>query len=79
MNLKNLSKLEHDTDARFTELVQLVSRIKDAKTDDVEDIPVISLAELREDVVRPSLSREDVLANAPDADGVYFIVPKVVE
>lgn len=36
----------------------------------------------REDVVeglRKSLTQESALANAPDADGVFFRVPKVIE
>ena len=34
---------------------------------------------MRADVTGPSLSREDALRNAPDADGVFFKVPKVIE
>lgn len=33
----------------------------------------------REDIVRPSLSRDNTLANAPDARGDFFRVPKVIE
>ena len=33
----------------------------------------------RADEVRPSLPRERVLAEAPDARGEYFVVPRVVE
>lgn len=36
-------------------------------------------APLRRDEVVPSLSREKVLAYAPDTDGVFFKVPKVIE
>jgi aspartyl-tRNA(Asn)/glutamyl-tRNA(Gln) amidotransferase subunit C len=36
-------------------------------------------ASLRPDEVVPSLSREKVLACAPDTDGVFFKVPKVIE
>jgi aspartyl-tRNA(Asn)/glutamyl-tRNA(Gln) amidotransferase subunit C len=36
-------------------------------------------APLRPDEVIPSLSREKVLACAPDTDGVFFKVPKVIE
>ena len=32
---------------------------------------------LREDQVRPSLSPEEALANAPDTDGQYYRVPPV--
>ncbi len=34
---------------------------------------------LREDVLKPSYSREKILANAPERDEACFIVPKVVE
>ncbi len=34
---------------------------------------------MREDVVRPSLPHEDALRSAPDGDGTFFRVPKVIE
>jgi aspartyl-tRNA(Asn)/glutamyl-tRNA(Gln) amidotransferase subunit C len=34
---------------------------------------------LREDVVRPSLDRAVVMAEAPETDQVFFKVPKVIE
>jgi aspartyl-tRNA(Asn)/glutamyl-tRNA(Gln) amidotransferase subunit C len=34
---------------------------------------------LRTDEIAPSLSREQVLACAPDSDGIFFKVPKVIE
>jgi aspartyl-tRNA(Asn)/glutamyl-tRNA(Gln) amidotransferase subunit C len=36
-------------------------------------------ASLREDVVRPSLDRKAVMAAAPETDGRFFKVPKVIE
>lgn len=33
---------------------------------------------LREDVVEPSLPLEQVLKNAPDTDGAFFKVPKII-
>ena len=36
-------------------------------------------ASLRADVVRPSLDRAAVMAAAPDSDGRFFKVPKVIE
>jgi aspartyl-tRNA(Asn)/glutamyl-tRNA(Gln) amidotransferase subunit C len=33
----------------------------------------------REDEVRPSMSREDALANAPAVTGSEFLLPKIVE
>jgi aspartyl-tRNA(Asn)/glutamyl-tRNA(Gln) amidotransferase subunit C len=34
---------------------------------------------LRDDVVQGSVSREEGLKNAPDTDGVFFKVPKVIK
>src|SRR5262245_11468013 len=36
-------------------------------------------AVLREDELVPCLPRKDALANAPDSDGAFFRVPKVIE
>jgi aspartyl-tRNA(Asn)/glutamyl-tRNA(Gln) amidotransferase subunit C len=37
------------------------------------------LSVLRPDEVRPCLDRERVMASAPETDGVFFKVPKVIE
>lgn len=42
-----------------------------AQTIEVENI-------LRDDVVKPSLSVEEALANAPERSGDYFVVPAVL-
>jgi aspartyl-tRNA(Asn)/glutamyl-tRNA(Gln) amidotransferase subunit C len=34
---------------------------------------------MRDDELRPCLTREDAMRNAPETDGVYFRVPKVIE
>ena len=34
---------------------------------------------MRDDVERPSLAQEDMLANAPDRHGELFRVPKIIE
>jgi aspartyl-tRNA(Asn)/glutamyl-tRNA(Gln) amidotransferase subunit C len=34
---------------------------------------------LRDDALRPSLPRENVMASAPETDGALFKVPKVIE
>jgi aspartyl-tRNA(Asn)/glutamyl-tRNA(Gln) amidotransferase subunit C len=36
-------------------------------------------AHLRKDAVRPSLDRKVVMASAPESDGRFFKVPKVIE
>jgi aspartyl-tRNA(Asn)/glutamyl-tRNA(Gln) amidotransferase subunit C len=42
-----------------------------AQTIEVENI-------LREDVIRPSLDRDEILANAPEKRGEYFLVPPIL-
>jgi aspartyl-tRNA(Asn)/glutamyl-tRNA(Gln) amidotransferase subunit C len=34
---------------------------------------------LRADALRPSLDRAEVMAQAPETDGTFFKVPKVIE
>jgi aspartyl-tRNA(Asn)/glutamyl-tRNA(Gln) amidotransferase subunit C len=34
---------------------------------------------MREDAVRPSLSQDDALANAPDREPPFFRVPRIIE
>jgi aspartyl-tRNA(Asn)/glutamyl-tRNA(Gln) amidotransferase subunit C len=41
--------------------------------------PGANTQHLRPDEVAPSLSREQVMACAPDTDGIFFRVPKVIE
>jgi len=41
--------------------------------------PVADGATLRPDEVRPSLDRKAVMSQAPDTDGRFFKVPKVIE
>ena len=40
-------------------------------------IPITSV--MREDMVRPSLTQEEALANAPDREDIYFRVPRIIE
>jgi aspartyl-tRNA(Asn)/glutamyl-tRNA(Gln) amidotransferase subunit C len=41
--------------------------------------PEATGADLRVDAVRPSLDRRAVMASAPETDGRFFKVPKVIE
>ncbi len=54
--------------------------LADLPTDDIprtaQTIAVENI--LRDDVVTPSLSVEDVLAGAPDRSGDYFVVPAIL-
>jgi aspartyl-tRNA(Asn)/glutamyl-tRNA(Gln) amidotransferase subunit C len=66
------------------ELEQIVAFIDKLKQVDVEKITPMSHAVsvenvLREDTVKPSLSVDKALANAPAKKGNFFVVPKVIE
>jgi aspartyl-tRNA(Asn)/glutamyl-tRNA(Gln) amidotransferase subunit C len=41
--------------------------------------PEAAAQHLRADEIAPSLNRERVLACAPDTDGIFFKVPKVID
>lgn len=69
----------------YTEqLGRILGFFDELKALDTTDVPLtahplpVSNA-FREDVARPSLSLEQVLANAPHREGPYFRVPKILE
>lgn len=45
----------------------------------LEHAPHASGEALRTDAIRPSLDRSQVMAEAPESDGRFFKVPKVIE
>lgn len=58
-------------------MTQVSGRIGEEKTDTAKVDPT-----LREDIVnglRKSLPHDEALQNAPDSDGTFFLVPKVIE
>ncbi len=58
-----------------------VDELRQVDTDGVEPMTSVVGARLglRPDVVSQSSDRDQILANAPDASGGFFTVPKVVE
>lgn len=88
--IDNLAKLSHlrfneqerqEIKADLQEMITFIEKLKEVNTDGVE--PLLHMSSnvnvLREDVVRGSVSREDALKNAPDTDGTFFKVPKVIK
>jgi aspartyl-tRNA(Asn)/glutamyl-tRNA(Gln) amidotransferase subunit C len=61
-------------------ILEYIDKIKEVNTAGVEPmahaLPITNA--LREDVVQPSLPVEKVLMNAPETDGPFFKVPKVI-
>ncbi|MDR0461946.1 MAG: Asp-tRNA(Asn)/Glu-tRNA(Gln) amidotransferase subunit GatC [Christensenellaceae bacterium] len=79
-NLSNLSFTQKEREnLRFESVLEFVSQIKNAKVTGECDTYSVTLADLRDDAVRPSLPRTEVLKNAPKSDGHFFVVPQVVE
>ncbi len=66
---------------QLSKILDFVERLNELDTEGID--PKFQLVPpgdtLREDVVSKSLEREEVLKNAPQTDGRYFIVPKVVK
>lgn len=58
-----------------------VEQLGEVNTDGIEALTAVidQKLRLREDVVNDGNIRDDVLANAPDAQHGFFAVPKVIE
>ncbi|MBE9519543.1 MAG: Asp-tRNA(Asn)/Glu-tRNA(Gln) amidotransferase subunit GatC [Proteobacteria bacterium] len=61
-------------------ILSYVAKLNELDTEGVQPTThAISIVNVfREDQVKPSLDREDVLANAPQQDNESFVVPKVI-
>ncbi|HEY1500132.1 MAG TPA: Asp-tRNA(Asn)/Glu-tRNA(Gln) amidotransferase subunit GatC [Acidobacteriaceae bacterium] len=81
-------RMRHDLNA----ILDYVAQLGELDTANVEPMAQVSealaatgkpisekLSVLRADEVRPCLDREWVMASAPETDGVFFKVPKVIE
>ena len=85
--IAHLSRLEFDEkDAEkmmkdMSAIVTWVEQLNEVNTDGVEPLTTMSheINVLREDEVKPHLSHEDALRNAPKKDSDYFRAPKVLE
>lgn len=66
---------------QLTAILGYVAQLKEADVAGVEPMahPLPLKNVLREDVVKPGLPVEAVLANAPAKDGEFFAVPKVLD
>lgn len=66
--------------ADLTQILDWVEKLKEVDTEGVE--PLIHMTDeinrLREDVVENQLTQAQALSNAPESDGEFFRVPKVI-
>jgi aspartyl-tRNA(Asn)/glutamyl-tRNA(Gln) amidotransferase subunit C len=88
--IDNLAKLSHlsfneqekkEIGADLQEMISFIEKLKEVNTDGVA--PLLHMSSnvniLREDIVQGSVSREEALKNAPETDGTFFKVPKVIK
>ncbi|MCE5187019.1 MAG: Asp-tRNA(Asn)/Glu-tRNA(Gln) amidotransferase subunit GatC [Planctomycetaceae bacterium] len=66
---------------QFSAILEYIEKLNELNTDGVEPlahcVPMHNV--LRQDIPEPSLSNEQALANAPDREGEFFKVPKILE
>lgn len=81
--LARLTLSDDEVDLFTDQLDQILGhagKIRELDTSGIEPtshaLPVKNV--FREDEIKPSLSKDDVLANAPEKESGYFKVPKIV-
>jgi aspartyl-tRNA(Asn)/glutamyl-tRNA(Gln) amidotransferase subunit C len=62
-------------------ILEDIHRLNELDTSDVEPMTRVAgiAVHLRDDRVEPGVSHEEAVRNAPESDGTYFRVPKVIE
>jgi aspartyl-tRNA(Asn)/glutamyl-tRNA(Gln) amidotransferase subunit C len=67
--------------ADLQQMISFIEKLQEVNTEGVA--PMLHMSSntniLRDDIVRGSVSREEALKNAPDSDGIFFKVPKVIK
>ncbi|OIN99251.1 MAG: asparaginyl/glutamyl-tRNA amidotransferase subunit C [Desulfovibrionaceae bacterium CG1_02_65_16] len=66
--------------AQLGDILGYMDKLAELDTTDVEPLytPVGQVSVMRDDVVKKDYAREDILKNAPETDGAFFIVPRIV-
>ncbi len=85
-HIAKLARLELSTQeieqftTELTVILDYVDQLTEVNTEGVTPYVGVLGSEnrFREDLVIPSLPREEALKNAPDSDGKFFRVPKVI-
>lgn len=86
LKLENLAKLELSEAERnkltsdLNNILSMVEKLQELDTTGVEPLVYINeeVNRLREDVISNQVSQDAALSNAPDQNGTYFKVPKVL-
>ncbi|MEM7108262.1 MAG: Asp-tRNA(Asn)/Glu-tRNA(Gln) amidotransferase subunit GatC [Bacteroidota bacterium] len=85
--IAHLARLEFDDSTAeamiedMNKIISWVQKLDQVNTDGVEPLTTMSheINVLREDEVKTHLNHERALKNAPEKDGNFFKVPKVIE
>lgn len=84
-DLANLELSAQECERMLRDLNSILDYIDRLNKLDTTNVPPMAQTPLntadamRQDALRPSLPRELALGNAPDSDGQFFRVPKVIE
>jgi aspartyl-tRNA(Asn)/glutamyl-tRNA(Gln) amidotransferase subunit C len=84
-DLANLELTADERQRMVRDLNSILDYIDRLNQLDTTNVPPMAQTELqivdalRDDELRPCLPREAALANAPDTDGKFFKVPRVIE
>ncbi len=75
----NDAELENYTH-QLNDILKYVEKLNELNTDNVEPLshPVENVNVFREDKLKPSISTEEALKNAPNRTDEFFKVPKVI-
>ncbi len=86
--LEKLARLELGNSERkkiredLNEILKMVEKLNDLDTEGVEPLVYVNEENQniwRTDAIKSDITREDALRNAPDQDGTFFKVPKVIK
>lgn len=79
LNLSEKEKSEIMED--FSKILGMVQKLDELDLSDVEPLRTVNSEPLtmRKDEVKKWITQQQALSNAPDTDGVYFKVPKVIK
>jgi aspartyl-tRNA(Asn)/glutamyl-tRNA(Gln) amidotransferase subunit C len=86
IHIADLAKLDFSEEElekfadEFSKILEYVSQLREVDTEGIEPTFSISakIQPLREDVVQPSLPKEEVLKNAPEEQYGYFKLPRMI-
>ena len=85
--LAHLARLEFEPEEKarlkndLQKMIAFVEKLQELDTTGSEPLLQMSTRTdvLRDDVAKETMTRDEALKNAPESDGIFFKVPKVIE